>query len=61
MSIEYYALKGAISELPQDRQDKIAELEKQFIELLEQGEEGKIALALVAAKLAALEEKNGKA
>ena len=50
-------IKGAISELPKETQDKVSECYGKLQDYLrEYGEEGKIALALLGATLAAEED-----
>ena len=51
---ELLMLKGAISELPEERREKIISLREQIKSLItENGEDGLIAMAFVGAELSA--------
>lgn len=52
--VELLALKGAVSEMPEEAQQKVAEAANQFRQLVS-SDEGMIATALVLAEIAAKE------
>ena len=54
VSAEFLMLKGAISELPEERKEKILALRKQIKSLItENGDDGLIPMAFVGAELSA--------
>ncbi len=54
VSAEFLMLKGAISELPEERKEKILALREQIKSLItENGDDGLIAMAFVGAELSA--------
>ncbi|WP_159435135.1 MULTISPECIES: hypothetical protein [Pseudomonas] len=51
MRAEYYTLKGVISELPKEDQEKIEAICKQVLELMQSSDEAKIGVALAVSQL----------
>jgi hypothetical protein len=51
MRAEYYVLKGIISELPQEDQEKVEAICKQVLELMQASDEAKLGVALAVSQL----------